>query len=228
VNPGVISLSERGRLSDAALAARPRTDAYVLGAAWLRPSLLAEQQRLKAGLLFDLEAMHRDALEHGRADLASLSATLGAWVRTLPVTGRQVALLDPRSVEASPADNRPVAQGDALYYPRRPMTIRLVGALTRPCELPFVALQDARQYLASCTRSRSADADWIFVIQPDVRVFKQGVGLWNRTPPLPLAPGGTIYVPLRAGSVRGIAPDLNSELAAFLGTQPIAEAEDSQ
>lgn len=224
--PGVRQLAAHARLSDAALAASVQMDAYMLGAAWLRPSLLGEQQRLRAGVLFDLQSVNRNALKDDRSDLAKLSASLVSWLQTLPATGRQVALLDPRAVEVTPAANRPVADGDVLYYPRRPTSIRVVGAVKQPCELPLAALQDARLYLESCPASHLADPDRIFVVQPDGRVFEQGIALWNRSPPMPLAPGAVIFVPLSASSVRSVAPDLNAELAAFLATQPPAQSEE--
>lgn len=224
--PGIRKLPARARLSDAALAAGAQMDAYMLGAAWLRPSLLPEQQRLRAGVLFDLQSVQHNALKEDRSDLAELSASLVSWLQTLPVTGRQVALLDPRAVEVTPAANRPIADGDALYYPRRPTSIRVVGAVKHSCELSLAALQDARLYLESCPASRLADPDRIFVVQPDGRVFEQGIALWNRSPPMPLAPGAVIFVPLSASSVRSVAPDLNAELAAFLATQPPAQSEE--
>lgn len=224
--PGLRQLSQHARLSDAALAAGVQMDAYRLGAAWLRPALLIGQQRLRAGLLFDIESVHLSALKEGQSELAELSASLGAWLQTLPATGRQAALLDPRAVEVTPAANRPVAEGDVLYYPRRPTSIRVVGAVKQSCELPLVALRDARLYLEACPASRLADPDRIFVVQPDGRVFEQGIGLWNRSHPMPLAPGAVVFVPLNESSVRGVAPDLNAELAAFLATQPPAQSDE--
>lgn len=226
--PGVRQLQGHAHLSDAGLAAGLRTDAYTLGAAWLRPSLVVQQQRLRTGLLFDVDSVHRDALKQDHMELAELSASLGQWLRTLPVTGRQVALLDPRVAEVKPAENLSVADGDALYYPHRPTTVRVVGAVQHACELPLMALQGALQYLKSCPGSQLADADWVFVIQPDGHVFRQGVALWNRGNPVSLAPGAVIYVPLSERSVQAIAPDLNRELADFLATQPIAEPERHQ
>lgn len=224
--PGQMRLPPHARLSDAALAAGVRPDAYMLGAAWLRPTLLAEQQRLKAGLLFDLDSLRRHALKQDRKELAELSASLGAWLQTLPAQGRQMALLDPRAVEVNPTANRLVADGDILYFPQRPATIHIVGAVDHACELPVTALQDAHTYLKACPRSRIADADWIFVVQPDGRVFEQGIGIWNRSHALALAPGAVIYVPLNDAGMRDVAPDLNRSVAAFLATQPLAEPED--
>lgn len=223
--PGPMQLPAKARLSDAALAAHVRTDAYMAGAAWLRPSLKLEQQRAKAGLLFDLDSVKRQALKDGHDDLAQLAAGLATWLNAMPVTGRQVALLDPRAVEVNATENHLVGEGDALYYPRRPSTIRVVGAVAQSCELPLVALQDARQYLAGCAPSPQADADWLYVIQPDGRIYRQGIALWNRSAPMSLAPGAFLYVPISERQVHGVAPDLNHELSAFLATQLLADPE---
>ena len=109
--------------------------------------------------------------------------------------------------------------GNRLYYPLRQDSIRVVGAVQQPCTLPQVPLQDARDYLAFCTATRAADQDDIYVIEPDGRVFVQGIALWNRSTPLTLAPGALIYVPLSARAIKSVDPLLNHDLAAFLATQ---------
>lgn len=111
---GPVQLPAKARLSNAALAAHVRTDAYMAGAAWLRPSLMIEQQRAKAGLLFDLDSVKRQTLKDERDDLAQLAVKLSAWLNAMPVTGRQVALLDPRAVEVNAPENRVIGEGDAL------------------------------------------------------------------------------------------------------------------
>jgi len=222
---GAVQLPAKARLSDAALAAHVQTDAYMAGAAWLRPSLMVEQQRAKAGLLFDLDSVRKQALKDERDELAQLAGDLSKWLGAMHATGRQVALLDPRAVEVNVPENRLVAEGDTLYYPRRPSTIRVAGAVVQACDLALVAMQDARKYLDSCALSPLADTDWLYVIQPDGRVFRQGIGLWNRNASISLAPGATLYVPVNEHLVRGTAPDLNDELSAFLATQLLAEPE---
>jgi hypothetical protein len=225
MTPGLKHLPGHARLSDAALASPVRADAYPLGASWQRASLRVEQARLKAGLLFDLDDAQRRALRDVRPAWADTLASLRDWLAPMPVTGRQAALLDPRSVEINAAENWPVADGDTVHYPRRPSTIRVVGAVVHACTLSLVPLQDARNYLRACAASRWADSDWIFVIQPDGRIAKQGVGLWNRGRAMPLAPGATIYVPLREAGPQAVSSELNQELAAFLATQPIGVEE---
>jgi hypothetical protein len=213
------SFPNRAHLSDVALAAHVLPEAYPLGAAWLRAALLKPQTGLKAGVLFDLTSLGSQALLHRRDELALLAATLHDWIAAMPVTGRTPALLDPRAVEITPDANRGVADGDRLFYPLRPTTIRIVGAVQQICDLPLRPLQDARLYLSSCAQSPLADPDWIYVIEPDGRVFRQGIALWNRSAALSLAPGAVVYVPIRERSAAPIDPQLNSDLAAFLATQ---------
>lgn len=217
---GSMALKGPARIIDAALAAQPLPQAYMKGAAWLRPSLLAEQQRLKAGVLFDLTRLQQQARADGKQALAASSGALLQWLSSLPVTGRQSpALLDPRAVEVNTPENHLLAAGDELYYPLRPSSIRVVGAVQQPCTLPLAPLQDARLYLAACALSPAADRDNLYVIEPDGRVFVQGVALWNRGEPRALAPGAVIYVPLRESAAHKVDATMNSDIAAFLATQ---------
>lgn len=216
---GTITLDGHPRLSDAALAAQPLPSAYLLGAAWLRPSLRRHQLRLKAGVLFDLTSLQQRARRQDHPALAALAGSLHDWIAPMPVRGRELALLDPRVVEVDASANLPLRDGDRLYYPWRPRSIRVVGAVRHPCTLPLVPLQDARRYLAACPSSAQADLDTIYVIEPDGRVFVQGIALWNRGAARFLAPGAVIYVPLRPRSIAPIDPGLNHDLAAFLATQ---------
>lgn len=222
--PGIVTLEGKARLDDAALAAKVRPRAYVAAAAWLRPSLVPQQTRLKAGLLFDLDLLKTLAEQHGDTSAGDLATRLADQLRALPVTGRQPALLDGRVLEVDAASNLLVGEGDRLVYPARPESVRIVGAVEHDCVLPHVPLQDARLYLSGCATTVDADLDTIQVIQPDGRVFEQGIALWNRGAPIPLAPGAVLYVPLRRSLIDPIDPAFNREVAEFLATQPLPAA----
>jgi hypothetical protein len=217
--PGTLSVPAKGRYADAALAASPTADAYPLGAALLRPSLVGAQTRLRAGVVYDLNELARRAGERGNDALMNRAMAMLAWFRTLPVTGRRIALLDPRVVEITTDANLRLQTGDVLHYPARPSTVRIVGAVATPCELPFVPMQDARGYLAACPADRLADEDNFFVIQPDGKVMRQGRALWNRSEPLALAPGAVLYVPIEISATTSVDPDLDKDVATFIGTQ---------
>jgi hypothetical protein len=213
------------RLSAVMLAAGVSADSYPLGAAWTRVALRDDQAKLRAGLLFELGTIRRTAIGSGNDVLAKQAQGLQAWLATLPVTGRRVAtVLDPYRLEVTPADDWTVADGDVLFFPQRPAAVRVVGAVEQSCKLPLVPLQDARMYLEQCRVSAAADRSRIFVVQPDGAVFEQGVALWKRDPPRPLAPGAWIYVPLDERAL-GNAADVtfNRDFADFLATQLLSE-----
>ncbi|NKJ20838.1 capsule biosynthesis GfcC family protein [Dyella sp. SG609] len=220
--PGVQSLNGNARLGDAATAAQVRPEAYVLGASWTQKSRQLEQMRLQAGLLYELGAVADQARREGNAPLAELSAKLRQWLQAMPVTGRRVVrTLDPGALYADDADDLPLEDGDTLDYPQRPSTVRVVGAVRKSCELPHVALQDARKYVKACA-TQMADRDFLYVIQPDGKVFELGIALWNESAPMVLAPGAIVYVPLDSRLTAGAADAVfGREMADFIATQPL-------
>ncbi|MGO1003555.1 capsule biosynthesis GfcC family protein [Lysobacter sp. CA196] len=222
--PGEQTYAGKARLRDAALAARVRPQAYVAGAAWLRPSLVEAQRRFQVGVLFDLSQVIADASARNDEALLALSERMAATVRALPATGRRIVSLDPKTLERDRANNAPLAEGDRLHYPELPKEVRIVGAVNKDCVLPHASWRGVRDYLDDCPAMAAADRDRVQLIQADGRVVEYGIALWNRGEPLRLAPGTTIYLPIDDRLVRRIAPDLNREYAQFLATQPLPEA----
>lgn len=215
-NPGTFEVPDGSRLSVAVLAAMPTADAYPTGASLLRRDAIREQLRRKAALAHDLQQL-------AQAEDAALRATADALARQLdamPVTGRIHTLIDPRRVEVEPAANLLLAEGDRVVYPRRPGTVRIVGAVAAPCDVPHVPLRDAAAYLDACPQL-TADRDWLYAIQPDGAIQRLGIALWNRSPSQSLAPGAMLYVPLPARALRGLDVDFNGEFATFLATQTV-------
>ncbi len=220
---GPLPLQAGARLLDAISAAQPDAEGYWLAAAWLHQPLLERQARLKAGVLFDLDTLRQAALAAGRVSRAQAAAQLYQQVQALPVTGRQMAVLDPVAVEVGFAPNLAVSDGDRLVYPPRPDSVRVVGAVAAACTLVFQPLQKARDYLRACPPLAQADADYLWLIQPDGRVTRLGIAAWNREEGAPPAPGSTLLVPIRSDDLNPPTPELNQQLAEFLATQPLAE-----
>ena len=214
--PGPHTLAGNARLSAAALAAAPDEHAYFAGAALLRADNTAQQTRLKAGVLFDLETL---AALDDAPDIADAAARMAREFGALPVTGREPQLLQPRSLESDRPQDRSARPGDRLVYPSRPQTVTVTGAVTQPCAVPHAAMQDARIYRNQCELLPAASPDDLYVIQPDGRVTKIGIALWNRSARTPLAPGAVVYVPIAGSAVRSTTPDINEEAARFLATQ---------
>ncbi len=222
--PGPQTLPDGARLSDAVLKADVLPDAYPLGAAWLRASLRKTQTRWKAGLMYDVTLLRGQARLDGDTALTALASRLEKHWRALPVTGRQRGtLLDPRPLEISDR-NHLLASGDRIIYPTRPDTVRVVGAVQKPCTLPLVPMQAARDYLPACTPAPAADKDWLYIIQPDGNVTRQAIALWNRHGTQPLAPGAILYVPVAPKLVPAPVRDsFNHDAARFLSTQVLSD-----
>lgn len=220
-SPGEKEIVEGLRLGD--LLGQLRIDplGYWLGASWQRDSLKQEQQRLKAGVLFDLIQLQRLAMLRNEPGMANAARQLSEQVNGLPVTGRRIYRLDPLAVELSAAHSPKLQGGDRLIFPPRPDSIRVTGVVSNDCKLPFAPLQQAYRYAQQCPALAEADPDYLYLIQPDGQVSRLGIALWNREEAAPPAPGAVVLVPLDATQVDAIAPDLNQELARFFATQPL-------
>ncbi|EJN19490.1 MULTISPECIES: capsule biosynthesis GfcC family protein [Pseudomonas] len=222
-SPGPIDVKPGARLMDVIREAQPNAESYWLGAAWLHRSLEDQQTRLKAGVLFDLKLLQRGALLDGKGTRADLSKRLYEQIERLPVTGRQVAVLDPIAVEVGFARNALLDDGDRLIYPARPSTVEVLGAVAQPCHVPYRGLQEVRAYALDCNILDDAERDYLWLIQPDGQVRRVGVAAWNREEGVVAAPGSKILVPIRNDDLEVPTPELNQQLAEFLATQPLAE-----
>jgi hypothetical protein len=220
-SPGEKEIAQGLRLGDLLGQLQIDPQGYWLGASWQRESLKQEQQRLKAGVLFDLIQLQRLALLQNETGLASAAKRLNEQVSRLPVTGRRLYRLDPLAVELNTAHSPRLQGGDRLIFPPRPDSIRVTGAVSSDCKLPFTALQQAYRYAQECPALAEADQDYVYLIQPDGQVSRLGIALWNREEANPPAPGAVLLIPLDATRVDAIVPDLNSELATFIATQPL-------
>lgn len=229
LHPGDHQLGTEARLLDAVRAAAIRPDAYLLGAAWLHADSQASQRALKLGLLFDLGVIARSARLHGRLSRAELAERLAIQLGVMAVTGREVNTMDPVRLELDPRANRRLSSGDRIVYPSRPSDVTVRGAVSDDCVLAFVALRSAAEYVRNCSLHSEADADWVYIVQPEGVVVRRGVAVWNGERSEPPAPGAQIVVPLRDGGgsdgddelVEGGIRRFNDALATFIATQPL-------
>ncbi|SDU87704.1 capsule biosynthesis GfcC family protein [Pseudomonas mucidolens] len=219
LSPGPVDLPPGGRLSDVISVAVPNAESYWLAAALLRQSLVEKQTRLKIGVLFDLQVLQRTALIFDRPSRANLAMRLYEQINDMPVTGRQVTVLDPVAIEVGFARNVRLDDGDHLIYPLRVDEVEVLGAVVEPCRLPFVALQEAREYLQGCATLADAEADYLWLIQPNGVTRQVGIAPWNRESGQVPAAGSKILVPIKNDDLDPPIPELNQQLAEFLATQ---------
>jgi len=218
-NPGAVELPAGGRLLDVISVAQPNAESYWLAGVLLRQSLVEQQARLKAGVLFDLDVLQRMAVLFDRPSRAALAVRLAEQVRRMPVTGRQVAVLDPVAVEVGFARNIRLDDGDRLIYPLRVDEVEVLGAVAESCRLPYQPLQEARDYLQGCTPLVDADADYLWLIQPNGVTRRVGIAHWNRESGQIPAAGSKILVPVKNDDLDPPIPELNQQLAEFIATQ---------
>jgi hypothetical protein len=217
LQPGTYQLQPDARLRDASATARVSSRAWSLGAALLRERAIEPQQRLKSGLLFELNANRVHAMAENNLDMHALADHLYATVAAMPVTGRVVAELNPLQ-QVILRNNALLENGDRILYPRRPEQVRVMGAVERFCSLPHAPAAQPIEYLRQCPPHRLADPSFVYVIQPNGSWARVGLAAWNREP-ANVAVGAVLYVPL--GS-RFLAPEttgLNDDFAALLATQ---------
>ena len=218
-NPGPVELPKGGRLLDVINEAVPNAEGYWLAGVLLRQSLLEEQTRLKAGVLFDLDVLQRMALLFDMPSRVALAQRLTEQVRQMPVTGRQIADLDPVAVEVGFARNIRLDDGDRLIYPKRIDEVEVLGAVAEPCHLPYQPLQEAREYLQGCSILSDAEADYLWLIQPNGVSRRVGIAHWNReSGHMPVA-GSKILVPVKNDDLDPPLPELNQQLAELIATQ---------
>jgi hypothetical protein len=218
-NPGPVELPAGGRLLDVINEAVPNAEGYWLAGVLLRQSLLEEQTRLKAGVLFDLDVLQRMALLFDMPSRVALAQRLTEQVRQMPVTGRQIADLDPVAVEVGFARNIRLDDGDRLIYPKRIDEVEVLGAVAEPCHLPYQPLQEAREYLQGCSILSDAEADYLWLIQPNGVSRRVGIAHWNReSGHMPVA-GSKILVPVKNDDLDPPLPELNQQLAELIATQ---------
>ncbi|MGY2281168.1 capsule biosynthesis GfcC family protein [Pseudomonas monsensis] len=218
-NPGPVELPPGGRLLDVIGEAVPNAEGYWLAGGLLRQSLIEEQTRLKVGVLFDLDVLQRMAALFDRPSRVALARRLAEDVRQMPVTGRQIADLDPVALEVGFARNIRLDDGDRLIYPKRVDEVQVLGAVAEPCHLPYQPLQEAREYLQGCAILDDAEADYLWLIQPNGVSRRVGIAHWNReSGQFPVA-GSKILVPVKNDDLDPPLPELNQQLAEFIATQ---------
>lgn len=217
LQPGSYHFAPGARLRSASATGLVRRDAWFLGAALLRQSAIEPQQRLKAGVLFELNANRVYAIAQNDLDRHALLDHLYTSVDAMPVTGRVRAQLDPLQQMLLPNDEL-LEDGDRILYPQRAEQVRVFGAVQRFCSLAFTPGAEPVDYLRQCPSHPMADPSFVFVVQPDGSWRRVGLAAWNRES-APVAVGAVLYVPLREPLLAPETTDLNEDMAAWLATQ---------
>lgn len=200
---GVWAQEAPKRLSDWLLEQPQAPDAYPLGLSWRVPEEEAPQSLLKRDLIDALDGVGSEA-----------SAKLVEWVRKLPVTGRvPVAVADARWLQGNPARDPVLQPNHRLVLPARPASVTVITDRGERCAVAHAAGREARAYVEACDAS---PVDRVWIAQPDGRVQRYGIALWNREVQDEPAPGAWIWAPARTS---GWSEKVSELLVQFLATQ---------
>lgn len=190
------------RLSDWLLRnAQPGADTTALH--WRVPAEQGPQEQLRQAVLGALGPAH---------------PALAAWLAALPLTGRlTVARADARWLQAAPAQDPVLQDGQTVLLLPRPAQVSVVDAQGRICSVPHTSGALIADYIQACGGEAGlAEVDWAWLAQADGRTSQYGVAPWSQTEQNEPGSGAWIWAPQRAS---GIGPAVSDNLIRFLATQ---------
>ncbi len=199
--PGLYTFRKGETLSQLTARAGGLTpQAYTYGAIYTRASVKELQQEgikrtareLNAGLLA------ASARKTGDASSLAGAAQLVRELTNMEAPGRMVVESDPGVLSVRPELDTVLEPGDAIYIPKRPNFVLVVGDVNNPTALQFLADKRATDYLKEAGgTSQGADRGRIFVVLPNgtAQPLKSGGGR-------AIPPGSTIIVPKNIDPLR--------------------------
>lgn len=168
----------------------PGPDAYTLGAFWTTDEELARQQNVYQALMQSLQDFKKQGLLSDKG-FAALQHNLAA----MPPTGRvPVGLADAPWLAAYPRKDPHMAPGDRVLIPPRPINLRVMTESGLVCDIPHREGLQAKDYARACLGS-GAYGPTAWVVQPNGRVQRAGLHVWNPAQQDQPTPGSWVWVP---------------------------------
>lgn len=157
-----------------------------LGLAWATPE---ERQRQMAQRHADL-AWLRQAL------LRPADSEVFRWLQSTPVTGRVVVSAPVAAWIEGVLPRDPLLRpGDSLWLAPPAQPVRVLDGSGRGCSLAHQPGAWLADYVAACGLGWSdGSAARAWVVQPDGRVRVFGLGAWQPSPQMQLAPGAVVWL----------------------------------
>lgn len=216
--PGLYSIRKGETLSQLIARAGGLTgQAYPYGAVYTRVSVKELQQ----------EGLQRTARELNTSLLAAMArrggqqgdSLLGATqlirqLTDIEAPGRMVIEADPRVLQMRPDLDTVLEAGDAVFMPKRPNFVLVLGDVNNPGALQFISGKEAGAYLKESGGSLStADDGRVFLVLPNGTAQPLRTSVWRRNNGV-VPPGSTIIVPKNIDPLRTL--DLVRDVTAVL------------
>ncbi|PIT74724.1 YjbH domain-containing protein [Limnohabitans sp. JirII-31] len=174
----------------------PVPDVYPLATMWQTSEEKTRQERVYLALGDSLNVLLQRGLISSAA-YAGLQKNLAA----MPPTGRvPVAIAEPKWLEAYPRKDPLLQVGDHVTVLQRPISLRVMADDGRVCEIPHREGLQVLHYVRACMGA-DAYGSWAWVVQPDGRVQRVGLDLWNMAEQDQPAPGAWLWVPQRGSQL---------------------------
>lgn len=196
--PGDYQILRGERLSSLLTRAGGLTEqAYPQGAVFTRThTRLAEKENFeRAALEIEQQVMAVATREDVPAAEVQAARALAQQLRAAEPLGRVTVIADLAELAARPDLDPLLEAGDAIFIPRRPITVAVSGEVLAPISLTFDADKDVEDYVEDAGgTTRFADEDRIFVLLPNGEARPAEESFWTfRDRVIP--PGSTIVVP---------------------------------
>ena len=203
--PGTYTVQKGDRLLDILQrAGGVSAEGYTLGSVFTRKKI-AEQQKFFFEQTADfLEQAIADAITGGSIEMSGSAgdalrpvSKLISRLRSIQPVGRLILDVDPLLLKSDPNKNIILEDGDALYIPKRPSSINVVGEVYSPSSHSFDSSVSIQSYVRKAGGLRNtADTSNMYVILPNGEsspITMRGKALFKKNQNL--LPGSTIVVP---------------------------------
>lgn len=200
-SPGTYDLMRGDTLLSVIERAGGLTDqAYPLGAVFSRAAERRREKEKYAAAAHDLERSIALAAkgDDGKVDMAQMAIAkeLVNELKTIEPAGRITVQADPAILRQDPAQDILLESGDRVYFPKRPLSVRVTGEVLSPAALQFRADKNPRDYITEAGgTTHHADRGRIFVLFPDGSAQPLSASTWTTMRPVMIIPGSTIVVP---------------------------------
>lgn len=176
-------------------------NSYPYGAVFTRISAREAEKQSYQRAATDLQEAMVTAVTSGAltkdssATSAQLLTTVIQRLQTQEPVGRVVIEADPTILQARPEQDLLLEPGDALYMPKRPISVTVSGQVLNPGSLAFVPGGSFKRYIDQAGGyTQGADAGRAFVILPNGTAQGVNASFWDyKSQDIP--PGSLIVVP---------------------------------
>ncbi len=152
--------------------------------------------------------------QNGAQGLGEAAALVQTLART-EAAGRMVVEADPDTLGQRPDLDTILEPGDAIYMPKQPNFVIVLGDVNNPGAVQFVDGKSAEAYIADAGgRQRTGDKGRTYVVLPNGLAQPIKSSAWRQTA-LAVPPGSTVIMPKNLDPLLGL--DLARDITGIVG-----------